>query len=469
MLTPKAGLTGNNGSSLVEILIALGIFAIVVSATALVFFGGQEFAAGSIESRTGVEKARTGAEALRIIRDKKWTDLTDGIHGLQFLASGSWQLTGSPDVSDGFTRTVSISTDFDGIKHIDLTVSWYHLPEGTRSIEFSQTLSPLEEGLKGDWEELCVVGSVDAGSGSKGSDVFYLDGKAYVTDSAAAASKPDLYIFNFANPLAPTLLGQLNVEQGEKSVTVAGNYAYTIEENSPDFFVIDVSNPATPLQKAKLTLAGGSGRYVMVRGNYVFATTTNNASGAEFFVIDVTTPTTPSVVGSLEIGGNVNEVNVLKNVAYLATGIDTKELMAVDVTTPASPTILGSYDAAGSADGLAVHAKSKNRVYLGRASSSDKELFVLDATTPSAITTRGSVDTSDTINSLMTAATLTFLGMSDTNEEFQVYYVKDPTAMYQYAELNFSNNATGAVYYNNYVYMSVQNSDVLQIISSCGS
>src|SRR3989344_3285840 len=124
MLTPKAGLTGNNGSSLVEILIALGIFAIVVSATALVFFGGQEFAAGSIESRTGVEKARTGAEALRIIRDKKWTDLTDGIHGLQFLASGSWQLTGSPDVSDGFTRTVSISTDFDGIKHIDLTVSW---------------------------------------------------------------------------------------------------------------------------------------------------------------------------------------------------------------------------------------------------------------------------------------------------------------------------------------------------------
>src|SRR3989338_4676370 len=117
MLTPKEELTWNNGSSLVEILIALGIFAIVVSATALVFFGGQTSVAGALESRTGME-------AVRIIRDKKWTDLTNCIHGLQFLASGEWQLTGSPDVSDGFTRTVSISTDIDGIKHADVIISW---------------------------------------------------------------------------------------------------------------------------------------------------------------------------------------------------------------------------------------------------------------------------------------------------------------------------------------------------------
>ena len=63
-------------------------------------------------------------------------------------------------------------------------------------------------------------------------------------------------------------MGSLNVEEGEKSVTVAGNYAYTIEENSSDFFVIDVSNPAVPTKKAKLTLTGGgAGRYVMARGN----------------------------------------------------------------------------------------------------------------------------------------------------------------------------------------------------------
>lgn len=469
MSTRKAELIGNRGQSLVEILIAMAIFSLVISAIVLVMYGGHASVATSLDAQKALEKARDGMEAVRIIRDTKWTDLADGRHGLQFLPGGTWQLTASPDVSDEFTRTVSISTDFDGIKHVDLTVAWEHPPDGIRTIELSQTLSPLEEGLTGDWTNPCVVGSADAGSGSKGSDVFYLDGKVYVTDSASSATKPDLYIFDVVDPLHPSLLGQLNIEQGVKSVTVAGNYAYVIEEGSPDFFVIDVSNSAEPVKVAKLTLSGGNGRYVMVRGAFVFVTTAINSTGPEFFVIDINMPTSPTVVASLEIGGDINEVNVLKNTAYLATSVNAKELIAVDVTTPTSPAITGWYDAPGTADGKAVHAKSNNRVYLGRTKSSDEEFFILDASNPTVITSRGSTDVSDTIHSLMTAATLTFMGTADTNSEFQVYYVKNPTILSQYAALNFSNIATGAVYYNNHVYLSVQNSDVLQIVTSCGT
>ena len=463
MSTPKAK---SIGSSLVEILIALAVFSLIISASVLVFFGGQNFAVSSLEAREATQKAHDGVEALRFIRDTKWSTMTDGIHGLEFLASGQWQLTSSPDISDGFTRTVSISTDINTIKHIGLTVTWEHLPEGTRTISLKQTLAPPNQAIAGDWTQPCVVGKSDGTPGAKGADVYYSNGKAYVASSAVAVGKEDLFIFNVSNPKSPSLLGSLNVEEGWKSVTVAGDYAYGIEENSPDFFVVDVSNFAAPIKKAKLVLSGGSGRYVMVRGNYVYATTANNESGPEFFVIDVTNPLIPSVVATKEFGVDINEVSVLRSAAYLATSSDTKELIVVDVTTPNNPTEIGSYNAPGTTDARAVHAKSKTRVYLGRDVSAEKELLILDATAPSSIALRGSTDITSSVYSLITAGTLSFLGTDDTNEEFQNYYIRDPANIQKNGNLNFSNIGTGADYYNNIVYMSVRNVDILQLVTS---
>lgn len=463
MLTPKEKSTGN---SLVEILIALAVFSLTISATALVFFGGQNFAGAALEARQATQKAHDGVDALRFIRDGHFDTMTDGIHGLSFLASGQWILTSSPDISDGFTRTVSISTDSNSIKHIDMMVTWNDPPTATHSIDLSQTLAPPNQALAGDWTKPCVVGKADGTAGAKGTDIFYSNGKAYVASSTATANKEDLFIFNVTNPKNPTLMGSLNVEEGWKSLTVSGNYVYGIEENSPDFFVVDVSNPTAPVKKAKLTLTGGNGLYVMVRGNYVYATTAASSTGPEFFIINVTNPLNPTVVASKEFGVDINEVNVLQNTAYLATSSDTKELIVVDVSAPANPTEIGSYNAPGTADGRAVHAKSKTRVYLGRSSSADKELLILDETDPANPILKGSTDTSGSVYSLTTAGTLSFNGTDDTNEEFQDYYIRDPTNITKNGSINFSNIGTGTDYYNNVVYMSVRNVDILQLVTS---
>lgn len=467
MSTNKEELIGIRGSSLVEVLIALTIFSLTISASVMVFFGGQGFVAESLTTRKGMEKAHDGAEALRAIRDKQWSTLTTGTHGFAFLSSGSWIVTDTPDLSDGYTRKASISVDVDGIKHVDITVSWQQPPQGTKSLTLHETLAPPDQGLYGDWTNPCILSTADGGSGSKGTDVFYANARAYVTSSAVAANKEDLFIFNVASSRSPSLLGSLNVEQGAKAVTVSGNYAYIIEENSPDFFVIDVSAPSTPVQKAKITLTGGSsGRYVMARGNYVYATTASSSAGPEFFVIDVTDPLAPAVVATQEFGFDINEVSVLQNTAYLATSSDTKELIAMDITNPLAPTELGSYDAPGTADGSAVHAKSKIRVYFTRNVSDEDELYVLDTSNPVAITSRGSTDVSEKVHTIIATGILAFIGTADTNEEFQAYYVRDPLNVTEYGDLNFSNIGTGADYYNNIVYMSVQNNDLLQLVTS---
>src|SRR3989338_10974661 len=95
MSTPKEELIGNNqGQSLVEILIALGVFSITITATTLVFFGGQNFSANALNTREAIQKTHDASEALRILRDTNWNSLTNGTHGLQFT-NDQWSLTAS--------------------------------------------------------------------------------------------------------------------------------------------------------------------------------------------------------------------------------------------------------------------------------------------------------------------------------------------------------------------------------------
>src|SRR3989344_1514780 len=254
-------LTGNNrGASLVEILIALGVFSIVITAVVLTFFGGHNFILSGVMSRTAVEKARTGVEALRIIRDTSWPSMTSGIHGLR-LSNGIWELTDSPDISDGFTRTVSLSNDIAGITHADVTVSWQETTPNFRTVTVYETLSPPNQGLQGDWTQPCVLSIVNGATGSKGKDVYYYNYKAFVASSASSDNKDDLYIIDVLASRSPSILGSLHVEQGWKAVVASGNYAFGIEENSSDFFSVNVSNPASPGPVTKLTLPnGGFGR-----------------------------------------------------------------------------------------------------------------------------------------------------------------------------------------------------------------
>ena len=462
----KACLPARQGQSLVEILIALALFSMTISAVTLMFFSGQNFVADSIQARKAVEKVHDSAEALRFIRDDNFPSMTNGLHGLAF-ANDKWQLTTTPDWNDGFKRTVSISTDLDGIKHVDLTVQWHHPSEGTKSFDIAETVAPPNQGLTGNWTNPCLIGSADGETGSKGSDVAYLNHKAYVTSSESASGKKDLYIFDVSDPHHPSLVSSLDVEQGLKSIAVSGSYAYVVEEDSGDFFTINVGNASAPSVQAKLTLnVGTKGRSVAIHGHYAYVGSANNTTGKEFFVINVANPAAPSVVASLEFGVDINDISILHDTAYLATSSDTKELLLLDITNPSAPVEIGSYNAIGTADGKSVHAKTLKRIYLGRNSSSDNELLILDASNPSSIILRGSSNVSSSVFAVISAGTQAFPGTDDANAEFQNFDIQDPAAISHIADLNLSNIGTGTAYDNNIVYMSVKNNNILQLISS---
>ena len=114
----------NKGQSLIELVVALGIFVIVGSA--LVFLIFNSYIAGRLASEITQANflAEEGLEAARSIRDNNFADLTDGDHGLD-NATGNWQFLGTSETIDGkFTRIINIEEiDLDR-KKVTSQVTW---------------------------------------------------------------------------------------------------------------------------------------------------------------------------------------------------------------------------------------------------------------------------------------------------------------------------------------------------------
>jgi len=113
-----------SGQSLIELVVALGIFVIVISV--LVFLILNSYVAGRLASEITQANflAEEGLEAARSIRDNNWQDLTNGDHGL-IISGGNWQFSGTSETIDGkFTRVITVEEIDPDRKKITSKISW---------------------------------------------------------------------------------------------------------------------------------------------------------------------------------------------------------------------------------------------------------------------------------------------------------------------------------------------------------
>jgi Tfp pilus assembly protein PilV len=117
-------LINKRGSSLVEILLAVAIFGMFVTALAGSLLLGQEGAMTSGSRQRATKFAEEGVEAVKSIRDGGYSSLpVDGNYGL-VISGGKWTLSGTSDTSGIFTRVVNLSTPSTGVRKITVTVTW---------------------------------------------------------------------------------------------------------------------------------------------------------------------------------------------------------------------------------------------------------------------------------------------------------------------------------------------------------
>ncbi|MFH1462509.1 MAG: prepilin-type N-terminal cleavage/methylation domain-containing protein [bacterium] len=120
------------GQSLVELLVAMGVFVLAVSVISFLIMESYLSERSAKERTIALLLAQEGMEAARSIRDSGFDNLIVGSHGLAVLGS-QWIFFGSSDGQDKFSRRIIVSEatgeiDQTDIKKIESQVVWQIAP-----------------------------------------------------------------------------------------------------------------------------------------------------------------------------------------------------------------------------------------------------------------------------------------------------------------------------------------------------
>lgn len=155
--------------------------------------------------------------------------------------------------------------------------------------------------------------------------------------STRAATRPPAPVQAAATPELE-LVGHIG--NSPKHVVVQGNYAYVGEYNA--FAVLDLSNRAQPERVGSLTLFSNwifhdEIKQIAVQGSYAYVAI--NSSGLS--IIDISNPARPVQVGVFDPDNDVVGVAVVSNRAFVQVG--GIGMVIVDVSDPQSPKAVGRY------------------------------------------------------------------------------------------------------------------------------
>ncbi|MBI4128569.1 MAG: prepilin-type N-terminal cleavage/methylation domain-containing protein [Parcubacteria group bacterium] len=483
--------TFSRGQSLIEILVAIGVFAIIAVAI------GSFLLDAFVSFRLGKERTQAiflgeeGLEAARSIRNQSWTNLTDGDHGLS-KSSGVWSFAGADEsfttFFDPFRRVVTVEPVDANTKRIRSNISWQFTPLRAHTIEFATHLTNWISRI-GNWALPFKESVFDLTLALTGNDtqsarsIAVEDQYLYLARDSSAGR--EFFVFDLTSlPAPPQLVGQTELAAGRSNdLVVSGNYAYTVSNNdTQELQVIDVSNPAAPalvrsfdLTSANSGSANADALSVAITGNYLLI---GRNGGDRFLVVDVTNPLTPFVVGRTStVTGDPNGVVTNGQYAYVASTVNNAELQIVDIQNPALPSRIGVLNLASGADGadaLSI-ALASPYVFIGRVlTAGAPEFYVISVANPAApalIPTP--INLTGEVRGIAydASAGYSFLATGDGANDFQVIDTRNPAAVPPpppFGELNILNGPRDLVYsfiFDRVFIASSNSNEELQIIA----
>lgn len=467
----KAPLVGNNkikGGSTLEILIALAILISVISAVIMVSFGNQAIAVDTVTNAEALYKAQSMLEAARGLSRQNF----DAVAAIPVSADDIYQKS----------LTVEIDPFNPDVKKVTSVVNWNDtgrtlgITLSTLLTNFSSPNNTCSPTLSGDWTAPQVYGHADFPSSAGATGLYTTGGKAYVT-SIPSSGNDDLYIFDVSSAglgdptlsmLGSTTTTSLGGATGLVDVRTVGNYAFVATKSTVDQLrVIDVSNPAKLLVVNRTILAANDADgNTLAYSNKKLYFGLEISSGPEFYVIDVSTPTSPVVQGTYEVGAAVNGIVVKNNIAYLSTA-STTQVIALNVSDPYMPTPAGSGYVSPTLTGQSLTLDSAaGTLYFGRiGGSGNPRLLALDtANLPVPKWTFPPM--SYGVYGMVIRSNLLFMTTADPNDGLQIWDVfgASPTR-HDSSPLNIQQTATAATNCSgNLLYVGQRSQHALQVI-----
>jgi len=200
---------------------------------------------------------------------------------------------------------------------------------GMRIVDVSRPDSLFEAGHFDEPEEqanaVCVVDTI-----------------AYI-----AYDRSGLQIVDVSDPENPLSLGEFNSDDAS-GIFVQGEYAYLADGSPGGLRLIDIHDPAVPVERSSYQIWGTASR-VFISGNYAFVCGYDRFLG----ILDVSDPAEPQVICDwITPGNHANDVYVRDTVAYVAAyGLGLK---IANVANPAAPVEISTHGTPSPAVGIDV-------------------------------------------------------------------------------------------------------------------
>ena len=446
------------GFGMVELIVAIGIWIVLVASGTVFVLGGFEVNRLADEQNKASSLAQEGLEAGYSIKKQGWNTpflATNCITGCGVgNVSNTWGYLGSNNVFDKYTRQVFITpvsrdstgnivssggTDDPNTKKITSTVTWNFSPLRNEKISLINYVTNYAKRIIGNWSLPLVDSSYNL-PGNENVIGLALSGKyLYVL---RPSNSNDISVFDVSNTSSPVLVGALAITGTTATgIVTDGTYLYISDaNNTSELKIIDVSNPTSPVLITSYDVPGNSNANGLFQsGNYVYLVRSRSGSGTEFVVIDVTNKLSPTTVGTLSLSGSGNQVTVMGNYAYIADADSSAELQIVDISNPTAPVLTGTLNLPGTSSALSI-AGFGTTVMVGRTGGSMNIVDISNPVSPLLLSTYAGSGGNINSISLGNYNQYAFLATTSTSQQFQVVDVSNlssPTL------LGFMNMAAG--------------------------
>lgn len=211
-----------------------------------------------------------------------------------------------------------------------------------------------------------------------GDAVWYHAGYVYLLDGDSG-----LFIFNAAEPSAPSLEGMYENEGPANDVAVTGNTA-CIADGAKGLTLVDVSTKSAPVLFSTTNTSGtATAVATFVSASRTYACVANGAA-QPYVVVEITNPASPGTPRAANLAGftpgTARDVATMGNHAFFA---DERGLKIVDITNPGAPVVIAEKATPGTAVSVAVFAH-EGRTY-ALIADQGRGIAVEDVTNPLAI------------------------------------------------------------------------------------
>lgn len=399
----------NSGFSTIELLVAMTILILCLTAVLLVSSGNSSLLLDSQLSREAISIAQKELEIAQSLARKDFqlvnptsSDVTLGRkeYGVQ---------TTIQNQNFNLEKVVKTEVKYSGQFGRNQTTELYSLVTNFNNAKATNTCNSNLQPDADAWKTPHTLNTstdfatlVGLGGGTFPiTDLDAYRGKLYVTTNNSATNQATFFSFDLADPKNPSLQNQLDNDPTNKAglnaLAVDEGFAYVANASSPAVLgqlqIINL-NSFTVIRSIKaagvsgITGAQGLGNSITYKDGYVYlGLKSTGGHGPEFHIFDVHTASNPVETGSWTVGNDINAIEVKGKYAYLATP-NSQELLVLDVSDPTniktgSPAY--GFDATGSGNGKSIQVVG-NTVYLGRtAPSSGPKFYVLDASDPTKL------------------------------------------------------------------------------------